>query len=182
MIIVRIIYALWALQTTYLTVTAFTARRDTRTHLGQSFGLLFLLIAAFVLPRMRPFRFVNFAPVNRAVGLVGLVLCAAGMAFVVWARQTLGKNWSQTVATKVDPELVTSGPYRFVRHPIYAGGLLACIASAIVAGGPFVFMTLTLGPLFLWRVGAEDRLMTEQFPTEYPAYMRRTRALIPFVW
>ena len=128
-IIVRITYALWVLQTMYLTVTAFTARRDTRTHLGQSFGLLFMLIAAFVLPRMRPFRFVNFAPVNRAVSLVGLVVCAAGMAFLVWARQTLGKNWSQSVAAKVDPELVTSGPYRFVRHPIYAGGLLACIAS-----------------------------------------------------
>src|SRR6266496_4130449 len=70
-IIVRITYALWVLQTMYLTVTAFTARRDTRTHLGQSFGLLFMLIAAFVLPRMRPFRFVNFAPPNRAVSLVG---------------------------------------------------------------------------------------------------------------
>jgi protein-S-isoprenylcysteine O-methyltransferase len=104
------------------------------------------------------------------------------MVFLIWARQTLGKNWSQTVAAKVDPELVTTGPYRLVRHPMYAGGLLACTASAVVAGGPFVFMTLILGPLFLWRVGAEDRLMTQQFPTEYPAYMRRTRRLIPFLW
>jgi protein-S-isoprenylcysteine O-methyltransferase len=69
-----------------------------------------------------------------------------------------------------------------VRHPIYAGGLLACIASAVVAGGPFVFLTLALGPLFLWRVRAEDRLMIEQFPTQYPAYIGRTKALVPFIW
>lgn len=78
--------------------------------------------------------------------------------------------------------MVTTGPYRLVRHPIYAGGLLACVASAVVAGGPFVFLTLILGPLFLWRVGAENRLMTQQFPDAYPAYKRRTKALIPFVW
>ena len=58
----------------------------------------------------------------------------------------------------------------------------ACLASAVVAGGPFDFAVLTLGPLFLRRVRAEDRLMTALFPEEYPAYMRRTKALIPFVW
>ena len=104
------------------------------------------------------------------------------MAVLVWARQTLGTNWSQTVAAKEDHELVTRGPYRLVRHPMYAGGLLSCIASAVVAGGPFVFAALILGPMFLWRVGAEDRLMTQQFPNEYPAYIRRTKALIPFIW
>jgi protein-S-isoprenylcysteine O-methyltransferase len=128
------------------------------------------------------FRFVNFAPVNRALSVVGLAVCAAGMAVLVWARQTLGRNWSQTVSAKEGHELVTSGPYRFVRHPMYTGGFVACLASAVVAGGPFVFAALTLGPLFLWRVRAEDRLMTEQFPAEYPAYMARTKALIPFVW
>lgn len=182
MIFVRIIYALWLIQTTYLTVSAFRARRDTRPHLGQSFGLLFAMIAAGVLPRLRVFRFVNFAPVNRIVSVVGVVVCASGMALLVWARETLGENWSQTVAAKEGHELVTSGPYRFVRHPMYAGGFIACIASAIVAGGPFVFAALTVGSIFIWRVGAEDKLMTQQFPDEYPVYMKRTNALIPFLW
>jgi protein-S-isoprenylcysteine O-methyltransferase Ste14 len=56
------------------------------------------------------------------------------------------------------------------------------LASAIVAGGVFVFLLLVLTPLFLWRVGAEDRLMARQFPDEYPEYRNRTRALIPFVY
>jgi protein-S-isoprenylcysteine O-methyltransferase len=182
MIFVRVIYALWLIQTVYLTVSAFGARRDTKAHPMQSLGLLFAMIAAGLLPRLRMFRFVNFAPVSRVVSLVGVIVCAFGMAFLVWARQTLGKNWSQTVSAKEGHELVTSGPYRFVRHPIYAGGLAACIASAVVAGGPFVFALLTVGPIFIWRVGAEDKLMTQQFPNEYPVYMKRTKALIPFVW
>ena len=182
MIFVRIIYALWLIQTVYLTVAAFSARRDTRPHLGQSFGLLFALIGAWLLPRLRPFRFVNFAPINGVISLLGVLVCAASMAMQVWARQTLGQNWSQTVSAKEGHQVITSGPYRLVLHPIYAAGLVACIASAIVAGGPFVFATLTVGPIFLWRVGAEDALMTRQFPNEYPAYKRRTKALIPFVW
>ena len=65
---------------------------------------------------------------------------------------------------------------------MYSGGLLACIGSAIVVGGPFVFLLILLTPLFLWRVGAEDTLMAKQFPNEYPDYLKRTKALIPFVW
>lgn len=99
MIFVRMIYVLWALQTAYLTATAFGAKRDAQLHLGQSFGLLFGLIAAFVLPRQRSLRFVNFAPVNGGVSLVGVIVCMAGMCFLVWGRQTLGKNWSQTVSS-----------------------------------------------------------------------------------
>jgi protein-S-isoprenylcysteine O-methyltransferase Ste14 len=78
--------------------------------------------------------------------------------------------------------LVTSGPYRYVRHPMYTGGFIACLGSAIVCGGAFVFLLVILGSLFLWRVSAEDKLMAQQFPTEYPDYKKRTKALIPFVW
>ncbi len=140
------------------------------------------MIAAFLLPRLPIFSFVNFAPVSAVPGGIGIILCAAGIAFLVWARQHLGGNWSQTVSVKVEHELVTSGPYRYVRHPMYTGGLIACIGSAIVCGGAFVFLLVILGPLFLWRVGAEDKLMEQQFPNEYPSYKKRTKALIPFVW
>jgi protein-S-isoprenylcysteine O-methyltransferase len=65
---------------------------------------------------------------------------------------------------------------------MYAGGFLACIGSAIVCGGAFIFLLVTLGAIFLQRVGAEDKLMEQQFPSEYPDYKKRTKALIPFVW
>ena len=148
----------------------------------QSFGLLFAIIAAFLLPYLPIFRFVNFAPVNPVLSSIGLILNVAGMAFLVWARQRLGRNWSQTVSAKEEPELVTSGPYRFIRHPMYTGGFIACLGSAIVAGGAFIFLLVFLGTIFLWRVGAEDKLMEQQFPNEYPDYKKRTKAVIPFVW
>ncbi|CDX62701.1 Isoprenylcysteine carboxyl methyltransferase [Mesorhizobium plurifarium] len=176
------IYAAWLLLVIYLTVRSIGVKRDAEPHLLQSFGLMFAMIAAFLLPHLPLFAFVNFAPVNAVLSGIGAVLTVAGMLLLVWARQTLGRNWSQTVSVKQEPELVTSGPYRRLRHPMYTGGLLACIGSAIVVGGPFVFLLVLLGAIFIWRVGAEDRLLARQFPDEFPAYARRTNALVPFVW
>jgi len=177
-----LIYAFWISVTVYLTISAFGAKQETERHLLQSFGLLFAIIAAFLLPHLSIFRFLNFAPIGPFLSGIGVILCLAGMAFLVWARLHLGRNWSQTVAVKKDHELVTSGPYRYVRHPMYSGGLLACIGSAIVCGGAWIFLLVILGSLFLWRMGAEDKLLAQQFPNEYPDYKKRTKALIPFVW
>jgi protein-S-isoprenylcysteine O-methyltransferase Ste14 len=177
-----IIYVIWLVAVAYLTVSVIGVKRDTETHLGQSFGLLFALIAAFLLPRLSVFSFVNFTPVSPVLSIVGIVLCLVGCAILISARQTLGKNWSQTVAAKEDHELITSGLYRYVRHPMYAGGFIAAIGSAITAGGVFVFLLLLLTPLFIWRTGAEDKLMAQQFPNEFPAYKKVTKKLIPFVW
>jgi protein-S-isoprenylcysteine O-methyltransferase Ste14 len=177
-----LVYAGWGLLILYLIVVGRTARRDTEPDLGQSFGLMYALIAAFALPYVPIFGFVNYAPVNTPLSMVGLLVFVTGVIFFVAARQALGQNWSQTVSAKAEQELVTAGPYRYVRHPMYAAGLLACIGAAVVVGGPFVFMVITLLPIFMWRVGAEDKLMTQQFPAEYPGYMQRTKSLIPFVW
>jgi protein-S-isoprenylcysteine O-methyltransferase len=176
------IYAIWVIVVVYLTVSGIGVKQETKGHLLQSFGLMFAIIAAFLLPLLPIFNFLNFAPVNPLLSSIGLILCAAGMAFLVWGRQHLGRNWSQTVSIKKEPELITSGPYRYVRHPMYAGGLIACIGSAIVCGGAWIFLLLILGTIFLGRVGAEDKLMEKQFPNEFPDYKKRTKALIPFVW
>jgi protein-S-isoprenylcysteine O-methyltransferase len=181
-IFIWVIYALWLILVIFLTVSAVGVKQDRERHLGQSLGLLLAIIAAFLLPRVPVLSVVNFAPVNVTVSIVGVMLCAAGMALLVWARIVLGRNWSQTVSAKEGHELVTAGPYRTIRHPMYTGGLIACIGSAIVVGGPWIFLLVILGALFLWRVGAEDRLMAQQFPNEYPDYKRRTKALLPFVW
>ncbi len=164
-IFVWLIDASWLILIIYLTATAFSAKPDTERHLGQSFGLMFAIIAAFSLPYLPIFHFLNFAPANTVLSSIGLILCLAGMAVLVSARQHLGKNWSQTVSAKEGHELVTSGPYRYVRHPMYAGGLVSAIGSAIVCGGAFVFLLVLLGAIFLWRVGAEDKLMQRQFRT-----------------
>jgi len=98
------------------------------------------IIASFLLPRLPLFRFLNFALVNPALSIGGVILCIAGVAFLVWARQSLGKNWGQTVAAKVDHELLTSGPSVPLRPaPMYAGGTPAAAGSAMVCGGARYF-------------------------------------------
>jgi hypothetical protein len=90
-ILIWLTYAIWLAAIVYLTVTAIGVKRDTETHLGQSFALMFAIIAAFLLPRLPIFDFLNFAP-NPVVGSIGVILCAGGMALLVWGRQRLGKN------------------------------------------------------------------------------------------
>ncbi len=112
---------------------------------------------------------------------VGLVLFGLGLGFAIWARVHLGRNWGTPMTRKVDPELVTSGPYRLVRHPIYSGILVAGIGTAVALGWPWLTAVVLAGVYFLYSATVEERYLAEQFPDEYPAYRRSTRMLLPFV-
>jgi protein-S-isoprenylcysteine O-methyltransferase Ste14 len=109
------------------------------------------------------------------------VLCVAGLAFCIWARFTLGRNWSGVVTFKGGHELITRGPYALVRHPIYTGLLLMMIATVIVFGRVSGIIAL---PLVFWgfwiKLRYEEILMLEKFPDEYAAYQHRVKRLIPF--
>jgi protein-S-isoprenylcysteine O-methyltransferase len=120
------------------------------------------------------------APLS-GMGLIGVMLCASGIAFAIWARKTLGENWSSRPSVKAGHELVTSGPYRYVRHPIYSGMLLGLLGTAAAIGLPGLVMFLVVCGVFANRVRAEDQLMTEQFPDWYPEYRRQTKAIVPYV-
>jgi protein-S-isoprenylcysteine O-methyltransferase Ste14 len=112
----------------------------------------------------------------------GDVLCVLGLVLALWARVTLGSNWSASVTFKKGHELIRTGPYALVRHPIYTAVLLMIIATMIFIGrieGVILVAVATAG--FWIKLRAEERLMTTHFPTEYPAYKTRTKALIPFV-
>jgi protein-S-isoprenylcysteine O-methyltransferase Ste14 len=104
-----------------------------------------------------------------------------GALFAVWARVTLGTNWSGTVATvKKDHELVQSGPYALARHPIYTGFLITMVGTALTVGT--VASVIICAVAFFLRIQLEETVMTKHFPKEYPAYKKRTKALIPLVW
>jgi protein-S-isoprenylcysteine O-methyltransferase Ste14 len=118
---------------------------------------------------------------SRIAGFVGAVLCASGVMFAVWARVTLGRNWGMPMAEKADPELVTAGPYTYVRHPIYSGFLLAIFGSAIGQSVLWAIPLVVAGPYFVYSARREERQMAEQFPLKYPQYKKRTRMLIPFI-
>ena len=124
----------------------------------------------------------RFLPVATWTFPVAAILTAIGLAFAVWARRCLGTNWSGTVTIKQDHELVTSGPYAWARHPIYAGLLLAFVGSAIAIGEWRSVLAVVLAALAFWRkLRIEERWMRDRFGETYPAYCERVRALIPFV-
>jgi protein-S-isoprenylcysteine O-methyltransferase Ste14 len=111
----------------------------------------------------------------------GAAITAAGLLFSVWARVHLGANWSGTVTIKESHELVTTGPYAIVRHPIYTGLLLGLIGSAIALErwrGVLAVVIALVGILHKLRI--EERWMTEQFGDTYRAYAARVPRLIPF--
>ncbi len=116
------------------------------------------------------------------ISLAGLVLTVAGCAFAIWARITLGGNWSGRATVKQDHELITTGPYALARHPIYTGILLALVGTAL-AGGEWRHVLGFLVVLFgmMAKMSQEERLMMQTFPEAYPLYRRRVKALIPGV-
>ena len=113
---------------------------------------------------------------------IGLVLFALGLSLAVWARVHLGRNWGTPMTQKTEPELVTSGPYRLVRHPIYSGILLAGAGTALALSWLWLIAVGLAGVYFLYSATVEERYLTGQFPDTYPAYKRSTKMLVPFVF
>lgn len=112
---------------------------------------------------------------------VGLGLFALGLGFAVWARVHLGRNWGRPMTQKEEPELVTSGPYRLVRHPIYSGILVAGVGTAVAMSWPWLTAVALAGIYFIYSATVEERYLTGQFPNDYPPYKRSTKMLMPFV-
>ena len=121
-------------------------------------------------------------PYSQTVGRLADGVAIVGLAVALWARFTLGSNWSGQITFKQGHELVTSGPYAFVRHPIYTGFLLMLLASAIIAGKTMGFAVVAFMTLALWlKAREEEKLMLKHFPEAYAEYKSRTKALVPFV-
>jgi protein-S-isoprenylcysteine O-methyltransferase Ste14 len=117
-----------------------------------------------------------------ALAWIGVGLCVAGLAFCIWARFTLGRNWSGVVTLKGGHELITRGPYALVRHPIYTGLLTMVVGTVVVLGHLAGIIAVPLIFVSFWiKLRYEEKIMLEKFPDEYLAYQRRVKRLIPFV-
>ena len=116
------------------------------------------------------------------LGWLAALLTAIGVAYAIWARLALGRNWSGYPTQKEEHELVTNGPYAYVRHPIYTGIILALFGSALSGETIAIVLFLILSVTFLLRMPKEERIMLMLFPSQYPEYRKRTKRLIPFVW
>ena len=114
--------------------------------------------------------------------VIALLLVASGSAFAIWARLTIGRNWSSTVTLKQDHELVRRGPYSIVRHPIYTGLLSMSVGTMVLTGLVESVGVVAVGIFYVAiKVRDEERLMSETFPAQYPEYQRTVKSIIPFI-
>jgi protein-S-isoprenylcysteine O-methyltransferase Ste14 len=112
---------------------------------------------------------------------IGAVLFVCGISLAVWARLHLGRNWGMPMTQRAEPELVTSGPYRFVRHPIYTGLLTAVLGTALVNNLLGLIVVAALLAYFYYSGTVEERNLAATFPQAYPEYKSKTKMLIPFL-
>ncbi len=151
-----ILIILWLIFWLYWAVSAFGTKKVLKRANSKAryFGII-LVIAVILISQGMDFN-AQLIPHNKAVLIAGTILCALGLAFAVWARRHLGKNWNIEPSIQQDHELVTSGPYRFVRHPIYTGLLIAFLGSALVGGLSWIIIFIFTAGLFIWRIHAEE--------------------------
>lgn len=179
-----LIIALWLVLIAFWAVAALYAKPSVGARFVWRESALRLSVIALVLLALRipALRSLHYAATTNAIiGVVGVVLCALGIGLAISARAWLGRNWGMPMSRKQEPELITDGPYAFVRHPIYGGLLLAMLGSTLGQSVLWAVPLILFGAYFIYSARREEQLMTEQFPQQYPAYMRRTKMLLPFM-
>lgn len=172
------IFAVWIVFWIYWLGTAALAKPGFGTQRGIRARLAIIVIAVIVFRVIKPGSVTIHNPVLEAVGTV---LFVAGIGFAVWARVHIGRNWGMPMSSKEDRELVTSGPYRFVRHPIYSGILLAVLGTSLATYISVLVVFAVMAAYFIYSATVEERMMATEFPTDYPSYRERTKMLIPLV-
>jgi protein-S-isoprenylcysteine O-methyltransferase Ste14 len=178
--------ALWIVFLLYWNLMAINAKVTKRLEpAGSRIARALMFLAAIVLfsvPLRSAWLNLQLWPAARFTFFAGIGLTLAGMLLCVWARLHLGRNWSRSVTIKQSHELIVTGPYALVRHPIYTG-LLTAMAGAVLAGGEIRgLIAFSLIAASLWyKLRLEEKWMREQFGAAYAAYSGRVSALVPFV-
>jgi protein-S-isoprenylcysteine O-methyltransferase Ste14 len=179
---VELVFAVgWAAFWLYWLVAAFSMKRG-RVSWSRELGIrAVIVVVAILLVRVGAFRDHGLTTNPWRAGF-GLAVFGVGLGFAIWARVHLGRNWGTPMTQKNEPELVTSGPYHLVRHPIYSGILLAGIGTAVALSWLWLTAVLLAGIYFVYSAAVEERYMTEQFPDTYREYKRSSRMFVPFVF
>lgn len=179
---VELVFAvIWAAFWLYWLVAAFSMKKG-RVLWSRALRIrVVLLVVVVLLTRSGAFRG-EHVNTDRWRSGVGIALLLVGLGFAVWARLHIGRNWGTPMTRKDDPELITSGPYRLVRHPIYSGVLLAGVGTAVALSWLWLIVVGLVAGYFIYSATVEERYMTERFPQAYPAYVRSSKMLVPFVF
>lgn len=181
------ITVLWLAWGIYWLIAAASAKRTRRREsLASRFSHLApLFLGAFLLssPRIAsPYLTARYLPPTYACFWLGFVLVGLGLVFAIAARVWLGGNWSGTVTLKQNHELIRTGPYSFVRHPIYTGILLAILGSAIAQGEWRSLIALALiAAAFIYKIRVEESFLAEEFGPAFTRYQQEVPALVPLM-
>ena len=142
------------------------------------------MIAAFYLPPIEYLYLKANLPKNIWMQITGWILILFGAVLFIWARRALGKYYSGHVSVVEGQPLVKSGPYRFIRHPAYAGYVLITLGVTLgyssLAG--LIVIPLLLLPSVIYRLSVEDKLLAEHFGEQFREYANKTTRLIPGIW
>ena len=178
---VKFVFAIgWAVFWIYWLVAAFSMKRGRLAWSRELRIRAVIVVLAILLLRLGAFQNNGLNSDPWLAGL-GLALFAAGLGFAIWARIQIGRNWGTPMSQKNDPELVTSGPYQLVRHPIYSGVLVAGFGTAVALNWSWLIAVALAGIYFVYSATIEEQNLTEQFPDAYPEYRRSTKMLMPFI-
>jgi len=179
-----VVAACWAVFAVTWVIAAFFAKRTVERSWNAGRMLLIggLVLAYWVARNRQLLGARHLWTPTLATEWLAAAVVALGLGVTLWARFTLGRNWSGSVTLKQDHELIERGPYRYVRHPIYTGILLMALGTAMLQAWTTQFVFCGILLLGLWfKLRAEEQLLTRHFPEAYPRYRERVRALIPFV-
>lgn len=149
--------------------------------------LALMSIAAIILPLVAIFTpFLSFAdyPLHPVAFAIGVGILCPGIWLFYRSHADLGKNWSISLEIREDHQLVTSGVYRLIRHPMYTAIFLLAFAQALLLSnwlaGPSCLLAFLL--MFVLRIGGEEQMMLKKFGEAYADYRNRTNRLIPHLW
>jgi len=183
--LIRILEWMWIAFGVYWLIAArrVKAARTTESPLYRVFRLLVLVITFTLLfAKWTAVGFLgrHFFPQTQLLAYIGFASALAGMAIAVWARMSLGHYWSDKIVLKVDHQLVRSGPYARMRHPIYSGVLLGVAGSALVVDewrGVLAFLLLLTN--YLIKAKREDEILAEAFGKDFADHKKRAGFLLP---
>ena len=182
-----VIVACWAAFVIYWIISGAGAKKTVRTGAFRGWlaiRVVFIIVVIVALKNQSSRDWVNYeaAATTPALAPLGALIAILGISLAVWARRYLGRNWGMPQSVKENPELVTTGPYAYIRHPIYSGVLLAMIGTALVTSMLWLVIFVVAGGYFIYSAYQEEKLMLKTFPDTYPAYKARTKMLIPFIF
>ncbi len=178
------INTLWLVFVAYWVISALKRKKTkSRESALQRLSYVFPLALTWILlVREIPMPWLNvrFVPDLAATEWTGVVLTAAGVAIACWARYHLGANWSGVVTLKEGHELIRTGPYRNIRHPIYTGILLALLGTAIALGEVRGLLAVAIAwASFYTKARREESLLAREFGTGFAQHQRQTGMFLP---